>query len=66
MTQNSHIDEPVQSRKQICICKVKIKGSVQSRNVIDINSRLDITEFAGAFSGAFEAPAKRAPLIPHP
>ena len=30
-----------------------IKGSVQSRNFIDIISRLDITEFAGAFSGAF-------------
>ena len=51
-----------------------IKGSVQSRNCIHIISRLDITEFAGAFSGAVarafkapaEAPAKRAPLIPHP
>ena len=31
----------------------ELKGSVQSRNFDDIISRLDITEFAGAFSGAF-------------
>ena len=55
-----------QFSSQCWILEVSLKGSVQSINFIDIISRLDITDFAGAFAGAFKAPEEAPAKIHHP